>query len=148
MTASPPHAFDPMTLWLAEVLIQGRGYARHTHGDEPDMRRFAMHFVLCAADVAAIRWAKLTPRPRVPSWSHFDVEAWLARLRREPDWGPETQAAAVASLLGLFTFLHRRGKVDAEVAAAHLARLERHINEPLRRRGYRPRFRALPGTVP
>lgn len=142
-----PYSFDPLTLWLAEVLTAARACAREAHGDDDDLRRLAMYFMLGAADVAARRWAQLVPRPRGPSWAHFDVAAWLDERRRAPDWSPERQAMAVASLLGLFTFLHRRGKLDAEVAAAHLARLEHHINEPLRRLGYRPRYRALPGTT-
>lgn len=147
MHTEHPFAFDPLTLWLAQVLTEARNAAREAHGEAADLRRLAMHFTLSAADLAARRWTRCVPQPRMPSWAHFEVAAWLDELRREPGWGPERQATAVASLLGFFTFLHRRGKLDAEVAVAHLARLEHHINEPLRRRGYRPRYRALPGTM-
>jgi len=143
-----PYSFDPLSLWLAQVLTEARAFTREAHGEADDHRRLAMGFMLGAADVAARRWAQLVPQPRAPSWAHFDVAIWLDEQRREPGWGPDHQAVAVASMLGLFTFLHRRGKLDAEVAAAHLARLEHHVNEPLRRLGYRPRYRALPGTVP
>ncbi|MEM1032707.1 MAG: hypothetical protein AAGN82_20340 [Myxococcota bacterium] len=140
--------FDPMTLWLAGCLREGRRYAEEAHRESAEERRMALHFVLLAADVATRTWsADDAPCTPAPTWGHFDLAAWLAELRREPDWGPDHQAAAVASLLGWFTFLHRRRLLSAEVAARHLCALEHHVNEPLRRRGYRPRFRALPASA-
>jgi hypothetical protein len=102
------------------------------HGFREQSQEIDLYFLETAADHV---W---TTTGGDPCWSKLEIDAYFERHAQMPGWTHGAKDNGVATLLGFFTFLGRRGVLPLEKTRPVLLALDAHVSDAMRELGYVP----------